>query len=77
MWQFIHNSSIVVSSSVRCTLEDGNIISHSIALNGKTITEYELSLKRTYNGVVVDEFKVLSQIWTEGIEENHEISRSR
>jgi len=46
-------------------------------LNGKADIEHELNLKRTSNGVVVDEFKVLSQIWTEGVEENQEISRSR
>lgn len=74
---FIHNSPIVVSPSVRFTLEDGNIISYSVALNGKTVTEYELSLKRTSNGATVDKFKVLSQILTEGIEEIQEISLSR
>lgn len=66
---FIHNSPIAVSSSVRCTLLDSNIISHSVALNGKTVIEYELNLKRISNWTFVDEFKVLSQIWTEGIEE--------
>jgi len=73
-WRFC---PILISSSVRCTLEDSKIISHSVTLKGKADIEKELSLKRTSTAVVVDEFKVLSQIWKEGIEENQEISLSR